>query len=227
MQPLVLIIEDEISQAMVLQYNLEADGFAVKHAVTGDEGMLLAEEYTPAAIILDWMLPDVSGIEVCRRLKARKQTKSIPVLMLTARGEEADRVRGLNIGADDFMVKPHSIRELIARVHALMRRTSGANTEMTYADICLNTETHRVSRGDHRLKIGPTEFKLLQCFLERPHKVWTRAQLLDHVWGMDSDIEDRTVDVHVGRLRNALNIHQLPNLIRTIRGTGYSLDADD
>lgn len=228
MRPLILIVEDEIPQAEVLTYNLESDGFEVRHAALGEEGLLQAREYLPAAIILDWMLPDISGIEVCRRLKANKNTRSIPVLMLTARGEEDDRVRGLETGADDYMIKPHSIRELLARIHALLRRTANAtDSEFSYADLLLNTETHRVTRDGKTIKLGPTEFRLLKTFLSRPHKVWSRMQLLDRVWGMDSEIEDRTVDVHVGRLRNALNVDGLPDLIRTVRGAGYSLDEND
>ncbi len=226
MKPLILIIEDEQMQAQILQYNLEAEGYRVKHAPTADEGLLLIQEYSPDIILLDWMLPDMSGIEVCRQIKANPDSKAIPVIMLTARGTEDDKVRGLGVGADDYVVKPHSIKELIARIKANLRKSGIGNIELSYAGITMNTETYRVSRGGENIKLGPTEFRLLKTFLERPQKVWSRAQLLDHVWGTDIYVDERTVDVHIGRLRKSLNKDNKPDLIRTIRSAGYALDKD-
>lgn len=226
MTALILIIEDEHAQAQILQYNLEAEGYQVKHAPTAEEGLLLAQEYVPALILLDWMLPDMSGIEVCRQIKTRTSTQAIPVIMLTARGTEDDKVRGLNVGADDYVVKPHSIKELLARIKANLRKAGVGKTELSYADIIMNTETHRVHRDGQNIKLGPTEFRLLKTFLERPQKVWSRAALLDIVWGTDIYVDDRTVDVHIGRLRRALNTNSQKNLIRTIRSAGYALDED-
>lgn len=226
MKPLILIIEDEQAQAQILQYNLEAEGYRVKHAPTGDEGLLLIQEYRPDLILLDWMLPDMSGIEVCRQIKTNLETKDIPVIMLTARGTEDDKVRGLGVGADDYVVKPHSIKELIARIKANFRKAGIGNTELLYAGIIMNTETYRVSRDDQNIKLGPTEFQLLKTFLERPQKVWSRTSLLDKVWGTDIYVDERTVDVHVGRLRKALNKGDKKDLIRTIRSAGYALDKE-
>ena len=227
MKPLILIIEDEQAQAQILQYNLEAEGYRVKHAPTADEGLLLIQEYSPDLILLDWMLPDMSGIEVCRQIKANPDTKTIPVIMLTARGTEDDKVRGLGVGADDYVVKPHSIKELIARIKANLRKAGIGNTELAYGGVIMNTETHRVSRDDQNIKLGPTEFRLLKVFLERPQKVWSRAALLDHVWGTDIYVDERTVDVHIGRLRKALNTDNKKDLIRTIRSAGYALDVEE
>lgn len=226
MQPLILIVEDEIAQAQILQYNLEAEGFTVKHAPTAEEGLLLAKEHTPDLIILDWMLPDMSGIDVCRRIKADAQTREISVIMLTARGTEDDKVRGLNVGADDYIVKPHSIKELIARVRANLRKTRAGDTELSYGGIVLNSETHRVKRDGETVKLGPIEFKLLRVLLKRPLRVFSRAQLIDLVWGLGVYVEDRTVDVHMGRLRKALNAKDKADVIRTIRGAGYALDCE-
>lgn len=226
MKPLILIIEDEQAQAQILQYNLEAEGYRVKHAPTADEGLLLIQEYSPNLILLDWMLPDMSGIEVCRQIKANPGMKAIPVIMLTARGTEEDKIRGLDVGADDYVVKPHSIKELIARIKANLRKAGTGNIELSYAGIAMNTETYRVSRDGNNIKLGPTEFRLLRTFLERPQKVWSRTQLLDHVWGTDIYVDDRTVDVHIGRLRKSLNKGQKLDLIRTIRSAGYALDKD-
>jgi len=227
MNPLVLIIEDEMAQAQILQYNLEAEGYRVKHAPSADEGLLLVEEAQPDLILLDWMLPDMSGIEVCRQIKTGSDTKAIPVIMLTARGTEDDKVRGLGVGADDYVVKPHSIKELIARIKANLRKSGQDQIELSYADIVLNTETHRVKRDGENIKLGPTEFRLLQTFLKRPQRVFSRAQLLDLVWGSDIYVDERTVDVHVGRLRKALNKNRGKDIIRTIRSAGYSLDIED
>jgi len=226
MKPLILIIEDEQAQAQILQYNLEAEGYRIKHAATADEGLLLIQEYRPDLILLDWMLPDMSGIEVCRQIKTNFDTKTIPVIMLTARGTEDDKVRGLGVGADDYVVKPHSIKELIARIKANLRKAGIGNIELSYAGILMNTETYRVSRDGQNIKLGPTEFRLLKTFLERPQKVWSRAVLLDHVWGTDIYVDERTVDVHIGRLRKSLNIGSKVDLIRTIRSAGYALDKD-
>jgi len=227
MQNMVLVIEDEDAQAQILQYNLEAAGFSVKVAPNADEGLLLANEYAPDLIVLDWMLPDMSGIEVCRQIKSKSQTKRIPVIMLTARGTEDDKVRGLEVGADDYMVKPHSTKELIARIKANLRKSGASDTELSYGGIVMNTETHRVSRDGENIKLGPTEFRLLKTFLAKPQKVFSRAQLLDHVWGTDIYVDERTVDVHMGRLRRALNKGKKKDLIRTIRSAGYSLDEED
>ena len=227
MKPLILIIEDEQAQAQILQYNLEAEDYRVKHAPNADEGLLLIEEYNPDLILLDWMLPDMSGIEVCRQIKVNPKTKTIPVIMLTARGTEDDKVRGLNVGADDFVVKPHSIKELVARIKANLRKVGIDNDELSYAGIVMNTETYRVSRDGKTIKLGPTEFRLLKTLLKRPRKVWSRAQLLDHVWGTDIYVDERTVDVHIGRLRKALKIGNSKNVIRTIRSAGYALDEDN
>ncbi len=221
-QPTVLIVEDEAAQREVLGYNLEAEGFRVAKAVDGEEALLLVEEENPDIIVLDWMLPSVSGIEVCRQLKTRADTRSVPVIMLSARSEEVDRVRGLETGADDYVVKPYSVVELMARVKAQLRRSrpSSAGVRLEFDDIVLDSETHRVTRGDRSLKLGPTEFRLLTTFMEKPGRVWSREQLLDRVWGRDIYVDTRTVDVHIGRLRKALGS---PDVLRTVRGAGYAL----
>ena len=226
MNKMVLVIEDEGAQAQILKYNLEAAGYSVKIAPTADEGLLLAVEYLPDLVVLDWMLPDMSGIEVCRQIKSKPMTKNIPVIMLTARGTEDDKVRGLDVGADDYMVKPHSTKELIARIKANLRKSGANDTELNYADVVMNTETYRVSRDGENIKLGPTEFRLLRTFMSRPQKVFSRTQLLDLVWGTDIYVDERTVDVHMGRLRRALNKGNRKDLIRTIRSAGYSLDED-
>ena len=226
MQPLVLIIEDEQAQAQILKYNLEAEGFRVRHGWNAEDGMLLFEEYHPDLVLLDWMLPDMSGIEVCRKIKADPNTRKIPVIMLTARGTEDDRVRGLDVGADDYVVKPYSIKELTARMKANLRKAGIGNIELDYADITMNTETHRVKRSGQTIQLGPTEFRLLKIFLERPQRVFSRAQLLDMVWGMDIYVNERTVDVHIGRLRKSLKSGKKPDIIRTIRSAGYALDTE-
>ena len=226
MTPLILIIEDEIAQAQILQYNLEAEGFNVKHAANALDGLWLAQEHAPDLIVLDWMLPDMAGIDLCRKVKASPDTRSIPVIMLTARGTEDDKVQGLNVGADDYMVKPYSIRELIARIRGNLRKTGASDTELSYGGLVLNSSTHRVKRDGANVKLGPTEFKLMQVFLKRPQRVYSRSQLLDLVWGHDIYVDERTVDVHVGRLRKALNAGGKDNLIRTIRGAGYALDDE-
>jgi two-component system phosphate regulon response regulator PhoB len=224
-QPRVLVVEDEPAQREVLAYNLEAEGFKVARAETGDEALLLVEEETPDIIVLDWMLPGVSGIEVCRRVKSRSETKGIPIIMLSARSEEVDRVRGLETGADDYVIKPYSVVELMARVRSQLRRTrpTTVGQRLEFEDIVLDSETHRVTRGESLLKLGPTEFRLLSTFMEKPGRVWSREQLLDRVWGRDIYVDTRTVDVHIGRLRKALTVEGHSDPIRTVRGAGYAL----
>ncbi len=224
-QPRVLVVEDEPAQREVLAYNLEAEGFAVARAESGDEALLLIDEETPDIIVLDWMLPGVSGIEVCRRVKSRSETRAIPIIMLSARSEELDRVRGLETGADDYVIKPYSVVELMARVRSQLRRTRPATVgeRLEFEDIVLDAETYRVTRSDKPLKLGPTEFRLLSTFMEKPGRVWSREQLLDRVWGRDIYVDTRTVDVHIGRLRKALCQHGGPDPVRTVRGAGYSL----
>ena len=223
--PQVLVVEDEPAQREVLAYNLEAEGYGVAKAETGDDALILVDEVQPDVIILDWMLPGVSGIEICRRLKTRAETRAIPVIMLTARSEEADRVRGLETGADDYVVKPYSVIELMARVRTQLRRVRPASVgeRLEYGDITLDSETHRVERADQPIKLGPTEFRLLSTFMEKPGRVWSREQLLDRVWGRDIYVDTRTVDVHVGRLRKALCQHGGDDPLRTVRGAGYAL----
>lgn len=223
--PSVLVVEDEPAQREVLAYNLEAQGFRVAQADNGEEALLMVAEETPDLIVLDWMLPNVSGIEVCRRLKSRAETKGVPIIMLSARSEEVDLVRGLETGADDYVVKPYSVAELMARVRTQLRRTRPASQGevLEYDDIVLDATTHRVHRGGHLLKLGPTEFRLLTTFLEKPGRVWSREQLLDRVWGRDIYVDTRTVDVHVGRLRKALCAQGGDDPLRTVRGAGYAL----
>ena len=224
-QPHVLIVEDEPSQRAILRYNLESEGFRITEAEDGDMAVLLLSEEVPDLIVLDWMLPGVSGIEICRRIKARPETRDVPIIMLSARAEEVDRVRGLETGADDYVVKPYSVTELMARVRTQLRRSrpAGMGGTLSFEDITLDAETHRVHRGGHLLKLGPTEFRLLATFLEKPGRVWSREQLLDRVWGRDIHVDTRTVDVHVGRLRKVLCAHGGVDPLRTVRGTGYAL----
>lgn len=224
-RPRLLLVEDEAAQREVLVYNLTADGHDVIIADNGEDALVLVAEEMPDLVILDWMLPRLSGIEVCRRLKQRSETRGIPVLMLSARGEEADRVRGLETGADDYVVKPFSVAELLARVRVQLRRvrpsTVGAVLEV--GDLVLDAETHLVHRAGVLVKLAPTEYRLLAAFMERAGRVWTREALLDRVWGRDIYVDARTVDVHVGRLRKALSLAGDGDPIRTVRGTGYSL----
>jgi two-component system phosphate regulon response regulator PhoB len=224
-QPCVLVVEDEPAQREVLSYNFEAEGFRVTQASNGEEALMLVEESAPDVIVLDWMLPNVSGIEVCRRLKMRPETRGVPIIMLSARSEEVDRVRGLETGADDYMIKPYSLVELVARVRTQLRRTrpSVVGLVLTFDDIRLDSETYRVYRGDKVLKLGPTEFRLLTTFMEKPGRVWSREQLLDRVWGRDIYVDTRTVDVHIGRLRKALCAFGGDDPLRTVRGAGYAL----
>ncbi len=224
-QPTVLVVEDELAQREVLSYNLEAEGFRVFKAENGDEALLVVDEAMPDIIVLDWMMPNLSGIEVCRRLKTRPETRSIPIIMLSARSEEVDKVRGLETGADDYVVKPYSVIELMARVRLQLRRVrpSTVGLRLEFDDIILDAETHRVSRSNKPLKLGPTEFRLLSTFMEKPGRVWSREQLLDRVWGRDIYVDTRTVDVHIGRLRKALTLHGGEDPVRTVRGAGYAL----
>ena len=224
-QPTVLVVEDEPAQREVLAYNLEAAGFRVAKAENGDEALIMVDEESPDLIVLDWMLPNQSGIEICRQLKSRSATRSIPIIMLSARSEEVDRVRGLETGADDYVVKPYSVVELMARVRAQLRRTRPATVgeRLEFKDIVLDAETHRVTRGGETVKLGPTEFRLLSTFMEKPGRVWSREQLLDRVWGRDIYVDSRTVDVHIGRLRKALTKTGGDDPLRTVRGAGYAL----
>ncbi|MDO5657176.1 MAG: phosphate regulon transcriptional regulator PhoB [Paracoccus sp. (in: a-proteobacteria)] len=223
--PCVLVVEDEGAQRAVLKYNLEAEGFEVVMAENGDEALLLVREEQPDLIVLDWMLPNVSGIEVCRQIKADPATRNIPVVMLSARGDEGDRVRGLETGADDYVVKPYSVVELMARLRTQLRRTRPATMgeRLSFGDIILDSGEHRVFRAGQPLHLGPTEFRLLSTLMEKPGRVWTREQLLDRVWGRDIYVDTRTIDVHVGRLRKALMTNGGDNPVRTVRGTGYAL----
>ena len=224
-RPNVLLVEDEPAQREILAYNLEAEGFDVAKAENGDDALLLFDEVDPDLILLDWMLPGVSGIEVCRRLKSHPKKRGVPVIMISARTEEVDRVRGLETGADDYVVKPYSVIELMARVRSHLRRTRPAmvGQRLEYEDIVLDSETHRVSRNGAPIRLGPTEFRLLSTFMEKPGRVWSRDQLLDRVWGRDIYVDTRTVDVHIGRLRKALTRTGGDDPIRTVRGAGYAL----
>lgn len=223
--PRVLVVEDEPAQREVLAYNLESEGFDVSRAENGEEALLLVEEEAPDVIVLDWMMPNLSGIEVCRRLKIRPETRSIPIIMLSARSEEVDRVRGLETGADDYVIKPYSVLELMARVRSHLRRVrpSTMGQQLRFEDIVLDAETHRVTRDGTELKLGPTEFRLLSTFMEKPGRVFSREQLLDRVWGRDIYVDTRTVDVHVGRLRKVLTRTGGSDPVRTVRGAGYAL----
>src|SRR6202051_3015275 len=222
----ILVVEDEAALSMLLAYNLEAEGFTVDRIERGDEAEIRLSETVPDLVILDWMLPGVSGLEICRRMRARETTRTLPVIMLTARGEESERVRGLAIGADDYVVKPFSVPELMARVRALLRRSRPERIadKLSAGDLDLDRETRRVRRGSRDVHLGPTEFRLLEYLLEKPGRVFSRAQLLDGVWGLSVEIDERTVDVHVGRLRKALSRGRERDPIRTVRGTGYSFD---
>ena len=224
-RPTVLLVEDEPAQREVLAYNLAAEGLEVAEAEDGERAMEMAAEAAPDIVVLDWMLPKLSGIEVCRRLRARAETRAVPIIMISARTEELDRVRGLETGADDYVLKPYSVAELMARVRTQLRRTRAASVGelLEYEGIVLDSETHRVTREGAPVKLGPTEFRLLTTLLEKPGRVWSRDQLLDRVWGRDIYVDSRTVDVHVGRLRKALGAHGHDDPIRTVRGAGYAL----
>jgi two-component system, OmpR family, phosphate regulon response regulator PhoB len=225
-KPLVLIVEDEAALVTMLRYNLEKEGFAVCVAADGEEALIQIAERKPEVVLLDWMLPLVSGIEVCRQIRRAPASRTLPIIMLTARGEEGDRVRGLNSGADDYVVKPFSPTELIARLRAVMRRaqpTSGEDV-LRFTDVAMDLVAHRVTRDGKPIHLGPTEFRLLRFLMQHPGRVFSREQLLDQVWGRDVYVEVRTVDVHIRRLRKALNADKTADLIRTVRAAGYALD---
>lgn len=226
-KPSVLIVEDEQAQAEMLRYNFDRAGFEVALSGDGEEALMAVEERPPDLVLLDWMLPGMSGVTFCQRLRARAETRAIPIIMLTARGEESDRVRGFDSGVDDYVVKPFSPTELIARVRAVLRRTrpSLGEERLVCNDIVMDLGSHRVSRGGKPIHLGPTEYRILRSFMERPDRVFTREQLLDRVWGRDIHVELRTVDVHIRRLRKALGAHGDDGIIRTVRGTGYALDG--
>ena len=228
MTPSILVVEDEDSLATLLQYNLEKEGYQVSVAGDGEEALLLVDEKLPDLIVLDWMLPKISGIEVCRRLRQRADTRNAPIIMLTARGEETDRIRGLDTGADDYVVKPFSMTELTARIRAVLRRLRPglAEDRVRCGDIVIDRVAHRVKRAGGEIHLGPTEFRLLDYLMQHPGRVFSREQLLDAVWGSDVYVEARTVDVHIGRLRKALNATDEGDPIRTVRSAGYSLDVD-
>jgi len=225
MAPKVLIVEDEEALTLLLRYNLEAEGYEVDSVARGDEAEIRLRESAPDLVLLDWMLPGLSGIELCRRIRNRPETERLPVIMLTARGEESERVRGLATGADDYVVKPFAVPELTARVRSLLRRARPEQVAslLKAGDISLDRETKRVHRGTREIHLGPTEFRLLEFLMQSPGRVYSREQLLDGVWGRDIYIDERTVDVHVGRLRKAVNNGRMPDVIRTIRGVGYAI----
>jgi two-component system phosphate regulon response regulator PhoB len=227
-KPTLLLVEDDRALAELLMWHFDREGYEIVRTADGDEALILAQERTPDLVILDWMIEGVTGIEVCRRLRRRAATAHVPIIMLTARGEESDRIRGLDTGADDYVTKPFSPRELVARVGAVLRRVRPAlaGEQLAYGDIEMDVEAHRVRRGGRSVQLGPTEFRLLRHFLEHPGRVFSRERLLDAVWSHDSDIDRRTVDVHVRRLRQALNEHGSADLIRTVRSAGYALDAE-
>ncbi len=224
--PRILVVEDEDALVTLLRYNLEAEGFTVDVAYDGEEALTAISEQLPDLVLLDWMMPKLSGIEVCRAIRADREAANIPIIMLTARGEEADRIRGLDTGADDYLVKPFSPKELVARVRAVLRRVRPASTaeQLAFEDLVLDRTRRRVYRGGVEIHLGPTEFRLLDHFMSNPGRVYSREQLLDAVWGRDVYVELRTVDVHIRRLRKAINEGDLPDLIRTVRAAGYALD---
>ncbi|HEX8901166.1 phosphate regulon transcriptional regulator PhoB [Vitreimonas sp.] len=226
--PHVLVVEDEEALAQLLKYNLEKEGYRVSVANDGEEALVSADETNPDLVVLDWMLPKAPGIEVCRRLRARQETRNTPIVMLTARGEESDRVRGLDMGADDYITKPFSMGELLARLRAVMRRIRPglADDKVTCGDIVMDRVSHRVKRGAREVHLGPTEFRILDHLMQHPGRVFSREQLLDAVWGSDVYVEARTVDVHIGRLRKALMVGEENDPIRTVRSAGYALDVE-
>ncbi|MEO1554559.1 MAG: phosphate regulon transcriptional regulator PhoB [Pseudomonadota bacterium] len=228
MKPFIVIAEDETAVSELLRYNLESEGYETAIANDGDEAMLLLDERIPDLMLLDWMLPKISGIEICRRVRTRLETANLPIIMLTARTEEADRIRGLETGADDYVTKPFSTNELMARVKAVLRRIRPAlmDDKIRVGDIEIDRTTHRVTRDYKDIHLGPTEFRLLEYFAQHPGRVFSREQLLDGVWGSDVYVEARTVDVHIGRLRKALMSQGGTNPIRTVRSAGYSLRTD-
>ena len=224
----LLLVEDDAALAELLEFHFSREDFNVRRTPDGEEALILAKEKVPDIVLLDWMVENLSGIEVCRRLRRDPATANVPIIMLTARGEEEDRIRGLETGADDYVTKPFSPRELIARVQAVLRRVRPAlaGETLRYADVEIDTVAHRVRRDGKAINLGPTEFRLLRHFLEHPGHVFSRERLLDSVWGQNSDIELRTVDVHIRRLRKAINEGDAPDLIRTVRSAGYALDSE-
>lgn len=222
----ILIVEDETDLSQLVAYNLEREGHQVEQVYDGDDALIAVDETEPDLVLLDWMLPNVSGIEICRQLRARAETRALPIILLTARGEEEDRIRGLERGADDYVTKPFSVSELMARIKALLRRANPGTADnlLEFADISLDRDARRVRRGRREVRLGPTEFRMLDVLMTRPGRVYSREQLLDRVWGQDSEVEIRTVDVMVGRLRRALNRRGDRDPIRTVRAAGYALD---
>ncbi len=223
--PRIMVVEDEEPLGVLLRYNLESEGYQVEVVTRGDEAEIRLQENVPDLLVLDWMVPAISGIELCRRLRMRPETERLPIIMLTARGEESDRVRGLATGADDYLVKPFSTPEFVARVRALLRRAKPEvlSSVLKVGDVVLDREAHRVYRKKNEIRLGPTEFRLLEFMMQHPGRVFSRSQLLDNVWGETIYIDERTVDVHVGRLRKAVNTGRMPDVIRTIRGAGYAI----
>jgi len=229
MKPLILIVEDEAALVTMLRYNLEKEGYRACDAGDGEEALTMVAERKPDLVLLDWMLPSLSGIEVCRQLRRKPSTRELPIIMLTARGEEGDKIRGLNTGADDYMAKPFSLPELMARVRALLRRVQPVPQKglLNYGDLTMDLAAHRVTRSDRAIHLGPTEFRLLQFFMQHPGNVFSREELLNAVWGPDIYVEPRTVDVHIRRLRKALNADTDTDIIRTVRAAGYALDTEE
>ena len=225
--PKILVVEDEPNQVELIEFNLNSEGYEVVVARDGEEALNLAEEENPDLILLDWMLPKVSGIEVCRQLRRSKMTREIPIVMLTARSEESDKIRGLDIGADDYITKPYSIKELLARVRAAMRRPSASviSDQLIVGKIVVDLQKHIVAIDGLQVNLGPTEYRLLVTLMQSPERVFSREQLLDHVWGISANVDTRTVDVHVGRLRKVIEVGANKNIIRTVRGFGYALKA--
>lgn len=224
----ILIVEDDVALSELIEWNLKSEGYNVRKTPDGEEALIMVREQMPDAIILDWMIENIPGIEVCRQLRREKETAKVPIIMLTARGEEEDRIRGLKTGADDYVTKPFSPKELLARIEALLRRSrpSLAGDLLHVGDLELDTAAHRVRRGGEALHLGPTEFRLLRHLMERPGRVHSRQQLIDAVWGLDSEIDERTVDVHVRRLRKAIDIDGQDSLVRTVRAAGYSMGGN-
>ncbi len=227
-KPLVLVVEDEAALATMLRYNLEKQGFRVEEAADGQEALTRIAKTQPDLVLLDWMLPLMSGLEVCRQIRRRPDTRDLPVIMVTARAEEQDAVRGLNTGADDYIAKPFSMDALFARMRALLRRSAGmpAKGQLTFHDISMDLAAHRVMRNDRPIHLGPTEFRLLEFFMQHPRRVFAREEVLDAVWGRDIHVEPRTVDVHIRRLRKAINAEGELDVIRTVRAAGYALDTE-
>ena len=223
----ILVVEDDTALLPMITYNLEKNGFLVKEAKNGEEALLLIKEEIPSLAIIDWMIPAPSGLEVCRILRRKKETSNLPIIILSAKGEEEDKIRGLNTGADDYITKPFSPTELMARINSLLRRSTSSSEEIIeFEDISINLNEHKVYRKNKKIHLGPTEYKLLKHFLENPGRVYSREQLLDSVWGHGIYVESRTVDTHIRRLRKAMNVPGTKNFIRTVRAAGYSIDAD-